>query len=86
MNDRHSYQQPLTPSSGGAAQPKLSRAIQERLGCELRDMYAEIQSDTTVGRLADLVKQLERKDASLLRANDEQSVTVTGCEGGVARS
>jgi hypothetical protein len=66
MNDRHSYQQHLIPRSGGAAQPELSRAIQERLGCELRDMYAEIQSDTTVGRLADLVKQLERKDATLL--------------------
>ena len=59
FQDRHKR------ASGVAAEPSLSRAIQDRLGRELRDMYAEIQRDTVTGRLADLVRQLELKDSTL---------------------
>ena len=59
--------QPLTSASGAAAQPALSRAIQEQLGRELRNMYAEIQPEPERDRMADLVKQLERKDATVPR-------------------
>ena len=64
MNDRCS-QDRHKRASGLAAEPALSRAIQDRLGRELRDMYAEIQRDTVTGRLADLVRQLEHKDLTL---------------------
>ena len=64
MNDR-CFQDRHKRASGLAAEPTLSRAIQDRLGRELRDMYAEIQRDTATGRLADLVRQLEHKDSIL---------------------
>jgi hypothetical protein len=64
MNDR-CFQDRHKRASGLAAEPALSRAIQDRLGRELRDMYAEIQRDTVTGRLADLVRQLELKDSTL---------------------
>ena len=64
MNDR-CFQDRHKRASGLAAEPTLSRAIQDRLGRELRDMYAEIQRDTVTGRLADLVRQLELKDSTL---------------------
>jgi hypothetical protein len=60
MDNRHLSKSPLNNPSGSAPQPALSRAIQERLGRELRDMYAEIQRDPVTGRLADLLSQLER--------------------------
>jgi hypothetical protein len=59
FQDRHKR------ASGLAAEPALSRATQDRLGRELRDIYAEIQRDTVTGRLADLVRQLEHKDSTL---------------------
>jgi hypothetical protein len=64
MNDRY-FQDRHKRASGLAAEPALSRAIQDRLGRELRDMYAEIQRDTATGRLGDLVRQLEHKDSTL---------------------
>ena len=60
MNDR-CFQDRHKRASGLAAEPALSRAIQDRLGRELRDMYAEIQRDTATGRLADLVRQLSTR-------------------------
>ena len=71
MDNRHLSKSPLNNPSGSAPQPALSRAIQERLGRELRDMYAEIQRDPVTGRLADLLSQLERKDPTLLREPSE---------------
>jgi hypothetical protein len=64
MNDR-CFQDRQKRTSGLAAAPALSRAIQDRLGRELRDMYAEIQRDTVTDRLANLVRQLEHKDSTL---------------------
>ena len=64
MNDRCS-QDGHRRATGLAPEPALSRAIQDRLGRELRDMYAEIQRDTVTGRLANLVRQLEHKDSTL---------------------
>jgi hypothetical protein len=64
MNDR--CFQDRHKRANGASEPALSRAIQDRLGRELRDMYAEVQRDTVTDRLADLVRQLERKDSTPL--------------------
>jgi hypothetical protein len=67
MDEPRALEHALESPSGGAAHPALSRAIQERLGRELREMYAEIQGEPLRDRFADLLKQLERKTPTLLR-------------------
>jgi Anti-sigma factor NepR len=67
MDERQALEQTLESPRGGAAHPALSGAIQEQLGRELREMYADIQREPLTDRLADLVRQLERKTPTILR-------------------
>jgi Anti-sigma factor NepR len=68
MDGGHSTHNTPTRTSGLAAHPTLSRAIQERLGRELREMYADCQREPRTDHLADLLKRLERaNEPSLLR-------------------
>jgi len=67
MDERRALEHPLESPSGEAAHPALSRAIQERLGRELREIYAEVQREPLTDRLAELLRQLERKTPTLLR-------------------
>jgi hypothetical protein len=67
MDERRALEHALETPSGGAAHPALSRAIQERLGRELRELYAETQREPRTDRLAELLKQLERKTPTILR-------------------
>jgi hypothetical protein len=67
MDERRALEHALESRSGKAAPPGLSRAIQERLGRELRGMYAELQREPLTDPLAELLTQLERKTPTLLR-------------------
>jgi hypothetical protein len=67
MDEGRTLEHALESRNRGVAHPALSRAIQERLGRELREMYAEVQREPLTDRLADLLKQLERKTPTILR-------------------
>jgi hypothetical protein len=67
MDERRALEHALESRSGEAAPPGLSRAIQERLGRELREIYAETQREPLTDRFAELLRQLERKTPTLLR-------------------
>jgi Anti-sigma factor NepR len=67
MDERQAVEHALEKPSAKAAHPTLSRAIQEGLGRELREMYADIRREPLTDRLADLLRQLERKTPTLLR-------------------
>jgi alcohol dehydrogenase class IV len=68
MDERRALEHALESRSGEAAPPGLSRAIQERLGRELREIYAETQREPLTDRLAELLRQLERKTPDLIAA------------------
>jgi Anti-sigma factor NepR len=43
-------------------EPKLDRAVQSRIGDQLRAMYDDLMQQPVPGRFKDLLSQLEQKD------------------------
>jgi len=55
------YLTPRLPKGTLSFDADTSRSITERLGCELRQMYASLQPEPLPDQMSDLLKRLERQ-------------------------